>query len=49
MTTYRLRYIKNGTLVTKEFNMRLVTKEDEARYNKIFLEIQDAYDKGLVR
>jgi|DEB0MinimDraft_6_1074348.scaffolds.fasta_scaffold54045_2 hypothetical protein len=49
MTTHRLRYIKNGKIVTKEFNTTPVTKKDEAWYEKISLEIKDAYDKGLVK
>jgi len=49
VSKYRLRYIKKGSIVTKEFNMRPVTKEDKARYEKISLEIKEAYDKGLVK
>ena len=49
MTTHRLRYIKNGKIVTKEFNTAPVTKKDEARYEKISLGIKDSYDKGLVK
>lgn len=49
MYKYRLRYIKNGSIVAEEFKMRPFTKKDKARYEKISLEIKDAYNKGLVK